>query len=1131
MRKSLIFIAIFVLSLPVFSQRWISITGNGPAPAKVNLISSDIKTSVVEFNLDGFALKPVNTPEGRAFIPFLEGATPLLSKGDPDLPKLSASLLIPGNAKMEIEVVDAAYKDFPNILIAPSKGNLSRSVNPADITYIFGPSYTSNAFFPGNLHDTRTPYIIRDFRGQPMLANVFQYNPVTKVLRVYYHLTLKMKANGISEENVIPQERNVTAVDREFHSMYSRHFLNYDQTRYDPLGEVGKMLIISHANFMNAMQPFINWKVSAGMPVTMVDVATIGNAQAIKSFIAAQYAEHGISFVLLVGDHQQVPCYQANAGYSDNTYSYIVGNDHYPDLLVGRFSAENVEQVQTQVNKVLYYEINPDQTSDWMATAMGIASDQGPGDDNEMDYEHIRNQLTVLDGFTYENFYEYFDGSQGGLDAAGDPSPSQVATGINAGAGCIVYTGHGSQTSWGSSGFSNSNVNQLTNTGKLPFIFSVACVNGDFTNGTCFAEAWMRAQNNGQLRGAVATLMSTINQSWNPPMEGQDEMIAILTESYANNIKRTFGGISMNGCMKMNDTYGSGGTEMTDTWNLFGDPSLMVRTAPAPQITATHPATVFLGFNALQVSCSVEGALACVTLNGSILGTAYVQGGTATVNFIQPLSVIDTLKLVITAFNHVPYIATIQIIAASGPFMMMSSYQVMDPTGNNNNLPDFSETISLDMTLQNLGVALANGVTANLSTTSTQVSITDNTQGYGDVNASAVASQAGAYAMTIASNVPDQTVVPFTLAITDLNSNTWNSNFNMVLNAPSLKTGTLLVDDATGGNNNGNLDPGETVNVIIPVQNIGHSDAPNTLGSLATTNSLLTLNSTASNLNTIIINGVVNAVFSITVSPTATLGSSVDLNFNAASGAYTTQKTFFIPVGIVDEDFESNTFTQFNWVNTSSVPWIITTVNPFEGQYCARSGAIPHNTLTELKITFDVLTDDSISFYRKVSSEQDYDFLQFFIDNNKKQEWSGEGGWQRFAYPVTAGNHTFRWVYEKDFMATGGSDAAWIDYVVFPPVSMTVGLEEPVLATSGIRIYPNPANDQLQLDYYLSANNEARITLTDVSGRQVRVIESGLQSAGMHTQMIPASDLNPGIYFLNLKTETQNLTEKVIISH
>jgi len=86
---------------------------------------------------------------------------------------------------------------------------------------------------------------------------------------------------------------------------------------------------------------------------------------------------------------------------------------------------------------------------------------------------------------------------------------SQVATNVNQGRGLINYVGHGSDSSWVTTGFNNNNVNSLTNTYKYPFIFTVACVNGNFVSRTCFAEAWLRASHNGVPTGAIAMYAST----------------------------------------------------------------------------------------------------------------------------------------------------------------------------------------------------------------------------------------------------------------------------------------------------------------------------------------------------------------------------------------------------------------------------------------------------------------------------------------------------------------------------------------------------------------------------------------------------------------------------------------------
>jgi len=73
-----------------------------------------------------------------------------------------------------------------------------------------------------------------------------------------------------------------------------------------------------------------------------------------------------------------------------------------------------------------------------------------------------------------------------------------------------------------------------------------------------------------------------------------------------------------------------------------------------------------------------------------------------------------------------------------------------------------------------------------------------------------------------------------------------------------------------------------------------------------------------------------------------------------------------------------------------------------------------------------------MSFYRKVSSEDGYDFLRFYIDGVEKGRWSGELDWQKVSYSVGEGTHTFTWTYLKDESESRGYDSAWIDDVEFP---------------------------------------------------------------------------------------------------
>jgi hypothetical protein len=79
--------------------------------------------------------------------------------------------------------------------------------------------------------------------------------------------------------------------------------------------------------------------------------------------------------------------------------------------------------------------------------------------------------------------------------------------------------------------------------------------------------------------------------------------------------------------------------------------------------------------------------------------------------------------------------------------------------------------------------------------------------------------------------------------------------------------------------------------------------------------------------------------------------------------------------------------------------------------------------------------NDSISFFRRISSQPIKDVLKFYIDDAVVGLWSNftDTTFKRYAFPVMAGPHTFKWVYEKNSTTSLGLDAAWADFIVFPP--------------------------------------------------------------------------------------------------
>jgi hypothetical protein len=174
------------------AQNWIGINSDQPKAAETTLVSTSETGSVISVSINGFNLNPVITPHGNAFAISVGGATPILEKGMPDLPKLAVSVIIPDQAKMEVRVLSSQYIDYPFVEVAPSKGNFTRDIDPATVPYEYGRAYTRDEFFPSVKASLREPYMLRDYRGQTVVISPFAYNPVTKTLRVYHSMTLEI---------------------------------------------------------------------------------------------------------------------------------------------------------------------------------------------------------------------------------------------------------------------------------------------------------------------------------------------------------------------------------------------------------------------------------------------------------------------------------------------------------------------------------------------------------------------------------------------------------------------------------------------------------------------------------------------------------------------------------------------------------------------------------------------------------------------------------------------------------------------------------------------------------------------------------------------------------------------------
>ena len=107
--------------------------------------------------------------------------------------------------------------------------------------------------------------------------------------------------------------------------------------------------------------------------------------------------------------------------------------------------------------------------------------------------------------------------------------------------------------------------------------------------------------------------------------------------------------------------------------------------------------------------------------------------------------------------------------------------------------------------------------------------------------------------------------------------------------------------------------------------------------------------------------------------------------------------------------------------------WLVTNGEKHAGTYSAASGNIGDSQVSRLEVDVVFSGAGTVEFWHKESTESNWDYLQFRIDGQLQDEWSGINNWAFESYNVAAGNHTFQWTYDKDGSLSSGSDTVWID--------------------------------------------------------------------------------------------------------
>ncbi len=434
--------------------------GSKPRAAMKDETTSDI---MINFEIPGMNVWEIivnGTLYHRLSIP---GVSNLDNIGKPEVPIVGRVVEIPLGVNLSIEIFKSksrvldCYNIYPAQIPEIEQARMTRTAAASEEKFALDRlTYLQESFFPVEpaAFEIEDIGIIRGHRVVFLKVNPVQFNPVTKELRIYSQIEVRLNYDRPAQVQTVPKRLYSGPIEEMLRGLivnyrphdatleYGEEWPSEDDEDNEKMG--CDYLIITEDTFYNqsdatnAVVEFANWKRTKGYTVRVSKISDVGNTAAdIRSYIDNAYHKwnNPPTYVLLLGDANHItPDYRTdhpswrhddNAGNptqvgTDLYYSAVDGTDYFPDLFLGRISVDNAAEADTVLSKILRYEREPTNDANYYTNTslVRLFEDDTPdppgaalGDGREDNIwvlieraEEMRDHL-IGEGYTAERIY------------------------------------------------------------------------------------------------------------------------------------------------------------------------------------------------------------------------------------------------------------------------------------------------------------------------------------------------------------------------------------------------------------------------------------------------------------------------------------------------------------------------------------------------------------------------------------------------------------------------------------------------------------------------------------------------------------------------------------------------------
>ena len=511
----------------------------------------------------------------------------------------------------------------------------------------------------------------------------------------------------------------------------------------------------------------------------------------------------------------------------------------------------------------------------------------------------------------------------------------------------------------------------------------------------------------------------------------------------------------------------------------------------------------------------------------------------------------------IYGFGRVDALAAVEAISMSG--VRYQGFTINDTMGNGNHRLNPGESVAMSLTLNNISNEPISGVTAVLIMGDDHVTLAQDTIAFQNFAANETITVDDAFAFSVDDAVSPYQEIKFRVKVLVDGVLTGAYYDKVIVYDYLLKYATIAVVNDPNGD--GFLNPGETADLYVIIDNEGNDLAPMVKGTLATTNPMLVLNETEKPFSTIGAEMMGQASFNVTLNAAATDMTVIpfSLDLEDAEGRHTELmfnyknacKVFFTLYDSFGDGWEDNYLSVEYSDETPSEQMTIEEGSVATYTHDLAISSIMtitwHNSAWSQECSFEIVYEDGRVIYQNsggfsgtltftIDCEAGYNVPEFcepvrnltYMTSGQQVvlTWEAPENSSPIAYEVYRGIRLLETTHELTL--TDVVDMGTYDYCVYAVYEdcqseyvcreVKMQFEAPEDQIDEVSVFPNPSSGKVTIE----CSGMTRVEIFSIEGRLV-------QSFKVEGDACQMEGLESGLYVICIWQDGQPLVHKLIV--